>query len=218
MQAAPLPIGLVTYSNWFRDASYPRGLEASLVVCWWLLREVELASLGVSELAFTEGRRCGLAELTVRASKEDTEARGCKRKRACICPSAICPVAAARALVHGRKLEDVVLQCKGGNILDKRGTIRLLKLFAESHGWETTRITTRGWSCHVLFNTIPWLLYHRAMIHVVRWLHWIVTGRRTGLPVSRPFRFTQRNPGAIMCVALLRHCVGTTIHCRALIS
>ena len=128
-QAAPLPIGLMSTAQRFCSAEWPRGLEAILVGSWWLLREVELASLRKEDIRFTEGQGCGSAELTVRASKADTEAAGCTCAHACTCPAVICPVKAARALTQGLEAGERVLQDKDGRGLSKKDTIRLLKSF-----------------------------------------------------------------------------------------
>ena len=125
----------------FRNVEWPQGAEAILVGCWWLLREIELASLKGADFGFSEGPGCGWAEVTIRASKADTEAAGCTREHACICPSGICPVKAARALTHGKAADELVLQNKGGSGLSKRATVRLLKAFASSQDCDTARVT-----------------------------------------------------------------------------
>ena len=140
-QAATLPIGMLSASQRFCSTEWPRGWEAILVGSWWLLREVELASLRKKDFRFVEGHGCGGAELTVRASKADTKAEGCMRAHACTCPATICPVKAARALTEGLSEDDRVLQDKQGRGLSKRDTVRLLKAFAASQKADTTRIT-----------------------------------------------------------------------------
>ena len=140
-QAAPLPIGMLSATQRFSSSEWPRGWEAILVGSWWLLREVELANVRKKDIKFVEGHGCGGAELTVRASKADTEAVGCMRAHACTCPAAVCPVKAARALTKGLKENDRVLRDKEGRGLNKRDTVRLLKAFAESQEVDTTRIT-----------------------------------------------------------------------------
>ena len=140
-QAAPLPIERLSATERFCSSEWPRGWEAILVGCWWLLREVELASLRKKDFKFVEGHGCGGAELTVRASKADTKAEGCMRAHACTCPAAICPVKAARALTEGLSEEDRVLQDREGRGLSKRDTVRLLKAFAASQKAVTSRIT-----------------------------------------------------------------------------
>ena len=140
-QAAPLPMGAMSTTQRFCSTEWPRGWEAIVVGSWWLLREVELASLRKEDIRFTEGQGCGGAELTVRASKADTEAAGCTRAHACTCPVAICPVKAARALTQGLEAGERALQDKEGRGLSKKDTIRLLKAYAASQGVHTKRIT-----------------------------------------------------------------------------
>ena len=140
-QAVPLPIGLLTAAQRFSNAEWPHGMEAILVGSWWLLREVELASLRRADIRFTEGPGCCSAELTIRASKADIEAAGCTRVHACTCPSDICPVKAARALTRRKADDDLVLQSKDGRGLNKKDTVRLLKAFAVSQDHDPTRVT-----------------------------------------------------------------------------
>ena len=116
-------------------------ITTALVGCWWLLREIELASLIASAFAFLRGPNCGQAEHTIRASKSDPDAVGCKRKLACMCPSAICPAAAAKALVKGKCLGDHFLQDSRGEVMSKQDTVRLLKAFAAHANVDTERIT-----------------------------------------------------------------------------
>ena len=139
-QAAPLPIGLISTTQRFSNAESPWGLEAIVVGSWWLLREVELASLRGADIRLSEGPGCGTAELTIRASKADTVAAGCTRTHACTCPLAGCPVKAARALAQGREAGERVLQNKDGRGLNKKDTVRLLKAFAVSLDHDPARI------------------------------------------------------------------------------
>ena len=66
------------------------GVKAVLVGAWWLLREIELASLRRLDFGWCLGEGCGVMTLTLAVSKADTSAKGAKRTPACACPSALC--------------------------------------------------------------------------------------------------------------------------------
>ena len=94
----------------------------------------------VSDFTFPGGPKCGHAELTIRASKSDPEAVGCKRVLACMCPLVICPVAAAEALAQGKRLDEHVLRDNRGEVMSKQDTVRLLRAFAARAKCDTERI------------------------------------------------------------------------------
>ena len=104
----------------FRNEEWPQITEAILAGCWWLLREIELASLKGAFYSFSGGLGCGRAEVTIRANKADTEGAGCRREDACICPSDICPVKAARALAQRQSTSNGPLDANNGRTASGR--------------------------------------------------------------------------------------------------
>ena len=73
--------------------------QTVLVASWWLMREIEVGTAACTQFTFMEGAGCGSATLDLPASKTDQQALGKKRTHTCVCPSAMCPVRAARELV-----------------------------------------------------------------------------------------------------------------------
>jgi len=75
--------------------------DAVLVASWWMLREIELAAATIQQVSFVDGEGvCGTGTIDLPVSKADTQALGKLRSHVCICPSALCPVAALRRLVR----------------------------------------------------------------------------------------------------------------------
>ena len=86
--------------------------QAVVFASWWLLREIELASIMVSQITLSgrvvqldagdfdvEGSTCGTATVDLPVSKADVRALGKRRTLRCACPSALCPLATAKFLV-----------------------------------------------------------------------------------------------------------------------
>ena len=74
-----------------------------LVGAWWMLREMQLAALTAGQLTFETGPGCGIAVVEIAASKNETRAKGAKRRHGCACPSPLCLVNAARKLKASRQ-------------------------------------------------------------------------------------------------------------------
>ena len=79
------------------------GLDAVVVSCAWLLREIESSVARCCHVELFEAPQgstgCGWARWTLPSSKTDQKALGVKRSLACACPSRLCPVAAMRRVV-----------------------------------------------------------------------------------------------------------------------
>ena len=89
-------------------------IDAVIVASWWLLREIELATLRLDQVSFIQvpGSVCGDAAINLPISKADPRALGYIRTLSCTCASgssarsarpsgrtSLCPVFALRALV-----------------------------------------------------------------------------------------------------------------------
>ena len=133
-QAAPLPIDMYTITVPFNYEACANAVEAIMVGCWWMLREIELANLKGSDFRIIAGAGCGEAEITIRASKNDSQAAGCKRTLACLCPSPICPVSMARTLAQGKPPQAHVVQDAQGCAMSKPTTVQLIKAFGAHLG------------------------------------------------------------------------------------
>ena len=71
-----------------------------VIASWWMLREVELASVHRSHITLKQGPGpCGIAELLLPVDKTDTAGLGKRRSHCCACPAAACPVRALRFLL-----------------------------------------------------------------------------------------------------------------------
>ena len=137
------PLDLV---NWDAAKAYlPTALEAGasavLVGCWWLMREIELAGMRRGDMEFSGGA-CGVATLNLPVSKSDPQAKGCLRSLGCACPSALCPVRAARVLwAHTDGLGDdaFVVRNLRGLPCTKQEVVQEIRQVAR-------HTATRGWA------------------------------------------------------------------------
>ena len=80
--------------------------EGALCGCWWALREVQLSTARCMQVAFRNGRGCGLCIFDLPMSKVDPQPLGKKRTHSCTClpNEVLCPVKVARKL-HGAALQ-----------------------------------------------------------------------------------------------------------------
>ena len=84
-----------------------------------MLREIELAALTVGDVTVLEGPGCGVAVISVRASKTDTDGQGAARQLKCTCPAVECPVAAARRLIFRKQPFHYLVRTRNGASVDK---------------------------------------------------------------------------------------------------
>ena len=108
-QAAPIPIEYLanpanrgTVDRARRSYWPAAGIDALVVCCSWLLREVEATSafrkaVTVHPTAPSPG--CGWASWNLPVDKNDQEALGKVRNLACACPSPLCPIRAMIAVL-----------------------------------------------------------------------------------------------------------------------
>jgi hypothetical protein len=105
-RAAAVPLtGLVTLpSVWLVKDDAPRcQRDVSIVACWWMLREIELASIDAGDVCF-ETTPVAHATLLLKVSKMDQGAKGSRVALACVCtPPAtganpLCPHCAMKRL------------------------------------------------------------------------------------------------------------------------
>ena len=155
-QADPLPIDDIVevakqeLMGTIRPTWPAVGLDAAVVSCAWLLREIE-SSLAVRRHVELfdppEGEKgCSWVRWTLPASKTDPKAQGVKRSLACACPSSLCPVAAMRrvckvseavSLAMGRTTADgPLLPRKDGKVLTKRNVESFYENLAEMVGYQ----------------------------------------------------------------------------------
>ena len=101
-QAAPLPLEelidkmaehrLHAHEHWPEEPA-----SVLVVVCAWLVREIESSSAMVEHVCVHEPQDgqagCRWAEWKLPATKTDTAAQGTTRSLGCACPSRLCPVA-----------------------------------------------------------------------------------------------------------------------------
>ena len=92
-----------------------------LLASWWMLREIELASASVEQLSFIDSDEgCGCARFDLPVSKADQRALGKVRCHTCICPSKLCPVAAARR-VHESAVRHSGIAGSAPLLVDRHG-------------------------------------------------------------------------------------------------
>ena len=110
-QAGPLPLLRIAELpraklSRVRKAYWPAaGVDAAIISCAWLLREMESSTARRGDVVHKDGRGCGWIEWKLPVSKTDQKAEGTTRSLACACPSVLCPVA---AMVRVLKWSDAV--------------------------------------------------------------------------------------------------------------
>ena len=120
-----------------------RPVDCLLVATWWMLREIELGTASVDQITFlVGGGGCGKADFHLPISKSDARALGKHRALSCTCPSACCPVAAARRLVNAAtpRTEGAtpLAQTAGGAPVAKEAIIKALRAVAAAAGQPNT--------------------------------------------------------------------------------
>ena len=100
VQAQPLLLTPSALATAPEPVALRSGMNAILVGVWWLLREAELAALRRCDFEWCRGAGCGSMQLNLAVSKADASAKGVKRTLACACPSVLCPVVAAQAVLR----------------------------------------------------------------------------------------------------------------------
>ena len=110
-QAAPLALELFVADEWEDSVAkaarwyWPAaGVDAVIVTCAWLTREIEASSAFLDSVTLHPPSRdedgpCGWAEWLLPVSKADVMALGKTRSLSCACPSRLCPVRAMRQVL-----------------------------------------------------------------------------------------------------------------------
>ena len=155
-QVAPLPLEQVCKLSdaklrGIRRMTWPAaGLDAAIVSCAWLLREIESSLALYKHVELFDppagGSGCGWARWSLPATKGDPKALGVARSLACACPGSLCPVAAMRRVRRAsaerswakrRSVEDgPLLPRRDGHVLTKDQVIRFYRDMALAVGSE----------------------------------------------------------------------------------
>ena len=114
LQADPFPVDLLVQGQNLnrlevhRGQEWPAaGVDAIIVQCAWLLREVEASNAVLEDVTLhaAENRGpCGWARWHLPRSKTDMQALGVYRSLSCACPSLLCPVSAMCRVVQKAEL------------------------------------------------------------------------------------------------------------------
>ena len=122
---------------------------ASVLGAWWMMREVELAAVRVSQIRWapcTTKDQGGFATILLPISKTDIQALGKRRSHQCICPDPACPVRAVTTLLHdatqgGEALDPLLVRDYQGLPFSKEAVTRLMQLIAGTTGHGDLLIT-----------------------------------------------------------------------------
>ena len=139
MQAQPLRLTPSLMAGGCKAVSLRAGVDAIVMGAWWLLREIELAGLRRMDCVWAGGAGCASMTLELAASKTDATAKGVKRTLAGACPSALCPVAAAKrvlATTAGQKAEAFVIVNAAGRPATKDEVVAEVREVAKQSGTE----------------------------------------------------------------------------------